>query len=288
MNLQSALGILGVGTSEGAVKGWDTRGRGRKVIDPPVKDIPAGQSTEDAWKDKATGKYAPEREAWHQSFADNEIAGKVAPVGRKPLALLMGGGTASGKSTIARKIEGNNPNSVHVDSDEYKPQIPEHAQLMKENPDTATERVHEESSDLAKLILAKAVANNLDIVYDATSAGTSLAKVVTSLKDKGYEVHGVFADVPEDMAVQRADARANDPNDSSFGRHVPLSAIHATHVGAAANFMVYRSSPLFDTISLYDTTGKIPSLVYNREGRNQGQVYDDAFWKYYQKKAASS
>jgi predicted kinase len=297
MNLHSVIDLYAYGTSEGVTKAWDTRGRGRKP--PPTKPIPPGKTTEDVWKDPVTRKYAPEREEWHQQFADDAIAGKVPAVGRRPIAVILGGGTASGKSTLARRIGAENPNDVHVDADSIKPQIPEHADLREQegeqptqtfqrNPNLASSREHEESSDIAKLILAKAAANGLDIVYDATSSGNSLAGIVNSLHMKGYDVRGVFADVPEDIAMVRAEKRAADPSDpAGFGRHIPISAMHSTHTGAAANFMLYKDSPMFDSMKLYNTIGDAPKLVYSRIGSEKGVVDDPEYWEFYKKKAAS-
>lgn len=265
-------------------------------------DIPPGKTTEDVYRDKTTGEWDKDREAWHQAYAESYITGKKPAEGRNPSALILGGGTASGKSTMARKLGADNPNAVHVDADSIKPDIPEFKQLKEQegdqpiqtyarNPNLAATRVHEESSYLAKLAMAKAVANKLDIIYDATSSGKgggTLAGIVAKLAAEGYDVHGLWADVPEEMATQRAAERADDPTDpAGFGRHIPQQAMHDTHVGAAANFLLMKNSPIFHQISLYDTSGNDkPKLIYSRgEGETKGHVYDSAKWEYYKAKA---
>lgn len=265
-----------------------------------------GQTTEDVWRDHNTGEWEPQREAWHQAFANDYIEGKTPAVGRAPKAIILGGGTASGKTNLAKKLGMDDPNAVHIDADAIKPQIPEFDQLREQegtqptqtqlrNPNLATTRVHEESSYIAKLALAKAVAGKLDVIYDATSSGRgggTLAGIVNKLSSEGYEIHGLFVDVPIEEAMQRAERRAADASDpAGFGRHIPAEAMKTTHTGSAANFMLMKNSPMFKSIKLYDTRGKIgsePTLVYSKINREQGQVLDNAKWEEYKKKAASA
>ena len=298
--------ILGYGTSEGADKGWDTRGRGRKAIldNPPKKFIPLGQTTEEAWKDPKTGEWDAKREEWHQAFAEREIAGKTPVQGRPPIAIIMGGGTASGKSTLARKIAGDDPNMVHVDADGIKPRIPEHEELRKaegdqptatatRNPNLASSREHEESSYIAKLTMAKAAANGLDVLYDATSSGKGLAIMINKMASEGYDVHLLFADVPEHIAAARAESRAANPNDpAGFGRHIPEEAMHNTHVLSAANYILMKDSSMLKSARAYDTTEREPALMHSKgigfkgEDLGPGKIHDDSKWEYYTRKAA--
>lgn len=281
--------------------------KSHSVAKPKPIQLKSGQTTEDALRDRVTGQWDKERDKWHQAFTDSYTEGKIPVAGRKPIALILGGGTASGKSTLAKKLGADNPGMVHVDADAIKPQIPEFPQLRKEegdpeketlsrNPNLAASRVHEESSYLAKLALAKAAAKQLDIIYDATSSGKgggTLTGIVNSLHAKGYDVHGLFADVPIETAVERAKQRAADPSDpAGFGRHIPAEAMKSTHYGAASNFMLIKDSPMFKSIKLYDTSGGLdeePKMIYSKkEGSTKGQVHNEAKWKYYQDKAANA
>jgi hypothetical protein len=90
MNLASAIELYGYGTSEGVTKAWDTRGRGRALR--------SGESTEDHHRNKETGIWNPQRAAMHEQVIASMVAGKVPPSGRAPVAHVLGGGTASGKT----------------------------------------------------------------------------------------------------------------------------------------------------------------------------------------------
>lgn len=299
MKLNQSISLWGGGPGSGC-RG-PSCGRPLSAIpNPPKTDIPLGKTTEDVWKDSKTGEWSKDRERWHQAMAVKAIAGKTAPIGRKPIAIIMGGGTASGKSTLSNKLIGEQPNYVRIDADVLKPTIPEFDQLRAQegnqesetrsrNPNLATTRVHEESSYLAKLILAKAAARGLDVIYDATSSGKGMPLMINKLKSEGYAVHMLFADVPEAIAAERAKQRAADPSDpAGYGRHIPLDALHNTHVMSAANFMMMKDSNLLSSSKLYDTTGDSPKLVYSGGKGEKGKVHDAKVWEYYTKKAAGN
>ena len=281
---------------------WTREGGSDGAEKPQWKKVPLGKTTEDVFRNPETGEWDKDREAWHQKFAEDALTGKKAS-GEKPIATILGGGTASGKSTFSKQIMSRHPNDVWVDADSIKPKIPEYDEMRAQegkqpiqteerNPNLAASRVHEESSALAKLILAKAIANKLDVLYDATSSGGTgtLNKMITKLHDSGYKVKLVFADCPIGEAMQRAEMRAADPSDpAGFGRHIPAVSMRSTHSGSAANFVMIKDSPLIDTVKLYNTSGPVgttPKLIYSRDENGKGQVHDAEKWKYYREKAA--
>jgi predicted ABC-type ATPase len=273
---------------------------------PSTREIPAGLTTEDVYKDPVTLKWEPERAAWHDAFAERALRGKLPPVGRPPNVTILGGGTASGKSTLAKSLSADDTNKVWVDADSLKPKLPDFAalraqegtdaatQTSERNPNLASSRIHEESSTLAKLILAKAAARHLDIIYDATSSGKgggTLAGIANRLHAEGYTINGVFADVPIALAVERAKRRAEDASDpAGFGRHIPAVAMKDTHHGSAANFMLIKDSKLFHSVRLYDTSGNLgekPHLIFSRFGDGKDHIYDAKLWADYKTKASA-
>jgi predicted kinase len=256
----------------------------------PTKEIPEGASTEEVWRDLKTKNWHPDREAWHQSITENALHGKESPQGRAPLALIMGGGTASGKTTVAKKVGAANENAVHVDADAIRNLIPEYEKFKAIEKKTASARVHEEASYLAKLTLAKAIAAKKDLIYDATSSGKNAqatAMLVNKLASEGYDVHALFVDVDLAVAQERAESRANNKKSESFGRYVPSDVLEKTHSGAAANFMLMKESSLLKSAKLYGNNGDHPEPIWSRENKEEPNVHDKEAWKSYQHKASS-
>jgi predicted ABC-type ATPase len=271
--------IKAYGTSEGVTKSWDTRGRSNKEH---VYQLKPGQTTEDVYR-KPNGEWDEDRAAFHKRVIDSYIQGKTK-VNEPPEFTLLGGGTASGKTTLSNQILGNRPNTVRIDPDEIKKLIPEYAGLKKSDPEKASFRVHEESSYLSKAILAAAAAKGLNITLDSTSSGGSTAKLIPKLASAGYHIHALFADIPVSVAKQRSFDRANNPSSPSFGRYVPDDVLEDSHKGAAANFMRLKDMPEVSSAQLFDNTDK-PLLVYGRAGKSNPIVFDDDRWSNYQRKA---
>lgn len=252
----------------------------------PAHELRPGQTTEDAWRDPLTKEWNPDRAALHERIVDDMLEGHVAPTGRPPVAVILGGGTASGKTTASRAILGNDPNVLRVDPDEIKLTIPEYEGLKEIDPGHAALRVHEESSYLTKKVLATAMAKGLDITYDSTTSGKSGPTMAKVLADKGYDVKVTFVDVPLKTAIERAQWRAENSSDPiNRGRFVPEDVIRESHVRAAANFQVLKDQPGLTSKQFYDTSERTPRLIYSREDNHEEKIYDQQRWKEYQEKA---
>jgi predicted ABC-type ATPase len=284
MNLLTAITLHCYGTSEGVTKAWDTRGRGRHA---PMKSLRPGQTTENAWRNQKTGKWNAERYAYHHKVINQLLAGHTAPSDRKPIVTILGGGTGSGKTTLSRKVLGNDPNVLRVDPDELKLAVPEYDKLKQDDPLNASARVHDESSYMTKMAMAQAASKGLDIVYDATTSGNGGPAMAKLLAEKGYDVRAMFVDVPIDVARARAAKREADSTDPiNFGRHVPDEVIQWSHYGAADKFMQLKDMPEVADKKFYDNSGKEPQLVYSRSGMGKETINDQDKWDAYQEKAS--
>lgn len=228
-----------------------------------------GESTFDKFYDKEKDQWSPEREANHEAIAKAATSGKTPPKGRPPEATITVGGTGAGKTTVTRGIMADDPNLVNVDSDANKLKIPEYEGLKKSDPQKAAARVHDESKAISKRIIQEAVGKGLDFVYD-TSTGGGGAPLFKKLKDLGYKVRVVYADVPVEEAIKRADLRARESADpSNRGRVVPEDIIRKKHEDAAQAFLEHSKSPHVDEVRAFDTTTRTPEEFYNRSAAGE-------------------
>lgn len=254
---------------------------------PPAEagNLVGKQTTEDRYFDAKKGEWAPERRAIHDKVINDAIAGKTPPRGRAPEATITIGGTGAGKTTLTRRELGDNPNMVNVDADVNKLHIPEFEGLKKSDPQNAAFRVHEESSHIAKRTVGAAVQKGLDFVFDTSTGGGGPA-LFAKLKQAGYKVRVLFADVPTDTAIERAATRAQSSTDpANRGRYVPESVIREKHLRAAKAFDVLRSSPHVDELHGFDTTSRTPEKFYERVGSRE-TIHDQGRLDAVQRKAA--
>lgn len=220
---------------------------------------------------QSDGTLDPDREKLHAQAVEKALAGHT-PTGRKTLT-MMGGGPASGKSTIGKP---GADGSVVIDPDEFKKDIPEYNERIAAGDPSAAAYAHEESSALAKRATATAQARGLDITLDGTgdSSYSKLKGKVDAAHAAGYKVHGKYVTVDTDEAVKRAKARA-----AKTGRSVPEKTIRETHASVSGAFRKAAENNLFDSSELWDNNGSSPSLVAHKDEGGQFTVDDPAAWQ---------
>jgi len=154
----------------------------------------------------------------HEPIIQSLFTGKQPVKDRKPKFDLMGGGSGVGKSTLARKLSAEQPNSVLIDFDWIKRYIPEFPFFKWENLRTAWLRVHDESRFIAQEALARALIERYDVILDTCAAGPESQALAQLVKHLGYELVLDFVDCPIETAVERIKAAARVPLTAHYGR----------------------------------------------------------------------
>lgn len=217
------------------------------LLVPHWDDDPAKQDT------------SPEREAMRAQLIEDRFAGKAPAMPGQQIAYVMGGGGASGKGTLLKRLKKAgiiDEDYVELDPDSFKtgdPEkgwggIPEFWQIDAEGDSRAAAVTHEESSMLNKRAVKRGVDGGYNLVLDQTMGTPDKGrKVLQMLKDAGYEVRLFGVTVAPETAVQRAVDRAKGPE----RRYVPLDHLLAAHKGFSEGFESYAE--MADYAALVDT-----------------------------------
>ncbi len=205
------------------------------------------------------------------------------PDGSAPVAILMGGGGASGKGTLLRALieSGQIQKTAVIDPDDIKTSIPEFDQILKKGDGRAAQVVHEEGSALAKQAIKELIGERANIIIDKTFANSKKGVAqIEALKQAGYDVvmYGVTVDV--DTAIERAVERFRNG-----GRSVDRDQLRADHNGYAKAFNEYVKKA--DAVFLVDnngsgTTGK--QIARKTEGDSL-QILDPVLYSEFERKA---
>lgn len=212
------------------------------------------------------GKLTPEREELHKQIIDKFLEGKTPATGT-PQLTMMGGGPASGKSTMIKEGFVKDPDissdTIKIDPDAIKAELPEYKSMVEAGDKSASAFVHEESSALAKRLYSVALNEGINVTYDGTGDGSvkSVIKKVNAAKSQGYEIVGEYATCDIDEAIRRADARGKQT-----GRYVDHGYLKACH--AKVTDIAYECSPQFDKINVYDTSGDIKLIATGGKGKH--------------------
>jgi predicted ABC-type ATPase len=219
------------------------------------------------------GKPSAERDkALHQPLIHAALDGvKPVPENEQKMAIVTMGAPASGKSSMLRGIDPTK--FVKVDPDAIKEKIPEYKDATK--PEStyrgAAAMVHEESSDIAKKILAGAIAQNKHVIVDGTGANAeSMKKKIGKLKEAGYHVHLMYAHLDDaDEGVKRINQRAE-----SSGRYVPEKFARAAYKTIPHNFQTIAQSA--DSFVVHDSSRQGSPVVWEKSDGKETH-HDPAF-----------
>lgn len=188
-----------------------------KVLTDYINTLP---QTKSMYFNEATGKYTPKRQALHKEIIDEFKEGLFCIENDEPIAILMGGSPASGKSTFLKKYAPYllSEELLKIDADEVRAKLPEYEGWN-------ASQTHSETKDIVKTLLSDRVIGvpcKTDLIYDGTMTSVSkYISLIKLLKKLGYKIFVVFIDnVPKDVIVERALKRYQ-----SSGRFVPLEVI---------------------------------------------------------------
>ena len=248
-----------------------------------------------------TSKTPPAGDPEYVFMGGGPAAGKSSMLAQGAGPEWAGNGTNKSEKNSDGSVRssGTDKHSVAINADEIKSELPPYQELVgnantkggvgvagRVGQMTAASVVHEESSILAKGVNERAINGGFNVILDGT--GDNSAKSMTGKIEKirnargpegeshNYKVTGVYATVPTQMAVRRAQLRGlpvgkkypkdgENPNDPSTwtgkgqGRYVNDSVVVGTHVGVSRVFPVVASQ--FDSTSLFDTSTFPPRMI---------------------------
>jgi predicted ABC-type ATPase len=201
--------------------------------------------------------YLAPRKRLHEKWLKEELArGETPPPGTMPVAILTGGGGASGKGTVVEqeKDTGWIPDLKYVEADPDRPKtkMNEFLSLVRIGDSRAAPIVHEESSDMTTILIDRAIKQKKNIIIDKTMNDPAKVKAqIEQLRKEGYEIRmiGVVTDI--DIAMTRALGRFY-----GSGRMPYVPAMTDAHV--KFNRFFEDHAKLVDKAIIVDNSGKKP------------------------------
>lgn len=256
----------------------DTGGHGT-MLGRPASDYtpsrPDGLDTQERFSD-GHGHYTPQRAALHEEIIAKHMAGVTSV--KNPTVTVLGGAPGVGKSTTVKNEGIGGENTVLINPDDIRNDLPEYAPDATGRRPALTAFTHEEASDISAKMIKRAAKESKNAVLDGTgdSSIEKLGGKVAVLRSKGARVEAVYVTTSVEVAQMRADARSNNPASSSFGRVVPPTAMREMHKAVSRVFPEAIRQGLFDRARLFDSTAG-HKLVASAEGRKL-VIHDQAAW----------
>lgn len=195
---------------------------GKEQIAAAREKLKSSTPTNKLHFNKATGKWAPEREKIHldimkKLMTPEQIAAATPKAGEKPTLYILGGRGGSGKGWFTSK-EGtvDKSKAVYINNDDVKELLPEYKGWNAGH-------LHEEASYVGKQMEQYARDHKLNTIVDATLSGdTSVSDRVKAYKDAGYRISGHYMYASPQRAAEQAVGRFVRGNEKNGqGRFVP-------------------------------------------------------------------
>lgn len=230
------------------------------------------------------GNLSPEREALHRQIIDDMLKGKI-PVEGQATMTMLGGGPASGKSSVMSADTSKDPHAVTIDPDAFKEKLPGYTEMAAKT-DKAAGFYHEESSLLAKRFAEVAYSENYNAIYDGTGDGSvqSVEKKIAAAKAHGYRVEAKYVTIDTEEAVTRNVKRYEDAKArGETARKPDESVVRATH--AKVSSISVACAKDFDHIEIWDNNGakgqqKMIASGGNGKGLRVVSGQEEAFRRY--------
>jgi predicted ABC-type ATPase len=166
------------------------------------------------------GEYTKERKELHKKIINEAKKGVTCITKDKPIAVLMGGSPASGKTTFLKKYRPYllQNNLFKVDADEVRAKLPEYKGWN-------ASQTHKETSEIVKTLISDrtiGIPCLFDFIYDGTMTGVEkYESLINFLEKEGYEIFIVFmGNISEEVVKERALKRYQNN-----GRFVPMEVI---------------------------------------------------------------
>ena len=163
------------------------------------------------------GRYSQKADAENQHVGESFInpASKPLP-GEAPHAVFIFGKPGAGKTTMMRQMvkDGHSfPPLTMINADDVMEKIPGYSEETG-----GSNSYHERACDITRNYLTpQAIHGGYNVAFDATDNAERMAAQAKALKEAGYHVSVLHADVPDDVSAQRVYDRFK-----KTGRYVPL------------------------------------------------------------------
>lgn len=222
------------------------------------------------------GSFTPQRKALHDKILGSILA-KIPPSADKTFT-LMGGGPASGKSSVINSGQVTLAQAAHIDADAIKTQLPEYNAMQGAKDMRAASFVHEESSGVGKTAMSQAFSGGQNVLLDGTGNASldSVKAKANAARQAGYKVNAEYVTCDVEEAVRRNVERAK-----KTGRLPPEGMLRHTHKSVSQILPQAIAEGVFDNVRLWDTQNHDangqPSLVASGKG-NQLTVHNQQLW----------
>lgn len=185
-----------------------------------------------------------------------------------PIAIIIGGQAAAGKSSIisfSRKLF-RDGNVVVINSDSIKGFYPNIEEVAHKHPTLFTKITDQESNTWTSDTFESAIQGKYNLIFEGTMKNTRILSTIERLKSKGFTVivRGMAVSKPQSL-LSLHERYKREMKYKGWGRLVEISHHNQTFDGMPNTMGEIEKSGLADIIEIYERGTQddfIPKLIY--------------------------
>lgn len=182
-----------------------------------------------------------------------ELVADVQPVA-EPRAVLLGGQSGSGKTTIHKIEREQNPNVVVINGDTYRTSHPQFERIRQEKGDDFVKYTQEFANSVSNALIERLSNEGYNLIIEGTLRTTEVPLASHSmLKAKGYTVELAIMATSKEASWKGTIDRYNDMRIRGIPARATTRESHDTIVkNIVPNLDKLYKMHVFDNIVIYD------------------------------------
>lgn len=191
-----------------------------------------------------------------------------------PTAIIIGGQTGAGKGGIdvysKQEFKNNNLDSVVIDVDVYRMLHPKANEIITKYPTMYTEITGQETSPIAKRILAEAIEKGYNFIFEGTMRNIEVLETMKNMPKCFTKIVRVIATSPQESLLTAFERNEAQIEIIGYGRFTNVDTHNTSCQGVADTLKIVEESGVPDRIQIF-TRGKdivSPDLVYDSQKDN--------------------
>lgn len=172
----------------------------------------------------------------------------------QPQACILGGQSGSGKSTIHKIINENNPNVIVIDGDRFRELHPNFEVIQNLYGNEAANYTQKFSNSIVNALIERLSSEKYNLIIEGTCRTSEVPlNTAKALKDKGYTVELSIMCTDKDISWQSTIDRYSEMKRKGLHpRAVPKEKYLETIKAISENVSTLYQSQMFDEITLYN------------------------------------
>lgn len=233
--------------------------------------------------EKIKKEYKLNAEEYKEMYQNaRKIVFQDAKTYEKPVAIIVGGQTGSGKGGIdvysKKEFKEQGVDSIVIDVDSYRMLHPKGDEIVKKYPTLYNDITAQEVGPIAKALLKETIEKGYNFIFEGTMKNTEILETMKKMPKNYNKIVRVIATSPRESLLTAFERNEEQVNVVGYGRFTNVDVHDFSYEGVAKTLKIIEESKVPDRIQIFTRGNDIvsPELVYdsNKEKNEYNTAYE--------------